>query len=51
MQEVWGVLPAYNLIRLEIAEIANHEGVAATDLSFTVALNYMRYAWVSFRRF
>ncbi len=47
MQEVWGALIAYNLIRLEMAEVAKEEGVAPTDLSFTVALNYMRYEWVS----
>ena len=47
MQEVWGALLAYNLIRLEMAEVAKEEGVPATDLSFTVALNYMRYEWLS----
>jgi len=47
MQEVWGALLAYNLIRLEMAEVAKHEGVPPTDLSFTVALNYMRYEWLS----
>lgn len=47
MQEVWGALLAYNLIRLEMAEVARQEGVAPTDLSFTVALNYMRYEWLS----
>lgn len=47
MQEVWGALLAYNLIRLEMAEVAKEEGVAPTDLSFTVALNYLRYEWVS----
>ena len=47
MQEVWGALLAYNLIRLEMAEVAKEEGVSPTDLSFTVALNYMRYEWVS----
>ncbi len=46
-QEVWGALLAYNLIRLEMAEVAREEGVAPTDLSFTVALNYMRYEWTS----
>lgn len=46
-QEVWGALLAYNLIRLEMAEVAREEGIAATDLSFTVALNYMRYEWTS----
>ncbi|WP_238947591.1 IS4 family transposase, partial [Vandammella animalimorsus] len=47
MQEVWGALLAYNLIRLEMAEVARQEGVTPTDLSFTVALNYMRYEWLS----
>lgn len=47
MQEVWGALLAYNLIRLEMAQVAKEEGVPPTDLSFTVALNYMRYEWVS----
>ncbi|RMX11505.1 DDE transposase, partial [Allofranklinella schreckenbergeri] len=47
MQEVWGALLAYNLIRLEMAEVARQEGVAPTELSFTVALNYMRYEWLS----
>ena len=51
MQEVWGVLLAYNLIRLEMAEVANEEGVPATDLSFTVALNYLRYEWVGLASF
>ena len=47
MQEMWGALLAYNLIRAEMAQVAKEEGVAATELSFTVALNYMRYEWVS----
>ena len=44
-QEIWGVLLAYNLVRLEMAEVAREAGVAATDLSFTVALHYLRYEW------
>lgn len=44
-QEVWGVLLAYNLVRLEMAEVAREEGVAPTELSFTVALHYLRYEW------
>lgn len=44
-QEVWGVLLAYNLVRLEMAEVAREQGVAPTDLSFTVALHYLRYEW------
>lgn len=47
LQEVWGALLAYNLIRLEMAQVARQEGVPPTDLSFTVALHYMRYEWVS----
>ena len=47
MQEVWGALLAYNLIRVEMAQVAREEGVAPTDLSFKVALNYMRYEWIS----
>ena len=44
-QEVWGALLAYNLVRLEMAEIAKQEGVAATDMSFTAALLYLRFEW------
>jgi hypothetical protein len=47
MQEVWGALLAYDLIRLEMAQVAREEGVPPTNLSFRVALNYMRYEWVS----
>ena len=44
-QEIWGILLAYNLVRLEMAEVARETGVAATDLSFTMALHYLRYEW------
>ncbi|MDN0075390.1 transposase, partial [Crenobacter sp. SG2303] len=44
-QEVWGTLLAYNLVRLEMAEIAREVGVAPTDLRFTTALHYLRYEW------
>lgn len=47
LQEVWGALLAYNLIRLEMAQVAKQEGVPPTDLSFTAALNYMRYEWLA----
>lgn len=46
-QEVWGALLAYNLVRLEMAEVARQEGGKPTDLSFTVALSYLRYEWLS----
>jgi hypothetical protein len=44
-QEVWGALLAYNLVRLEMAELAQEVGVVPTDLSFTTALHYLRYEW------
>ena len=44
-QEIWGVLLAYNMVRLELAEVAREAGVSATDLSFTMALHYLRYEW------
>ena len=45
-QEVWGALLAYNLVRLEMAELAREVGVMPTDLSFTEALHYLRYEWI-----
>lgn len=44
-QEVWGALLAYNLVRLEMAEVAREARVRPTDLSFTMALHYLRYEW------
>lgn len=44
-QEIWGALLAYNLVRLEMAEVARETGVKATDLSFTLALHYLRHEW------
>lgn len=44
-QEVWGALLAYNLVRLEMAEVAGEASVRPTDLSFTTALHYLRYEW------
>jgi len=44
-QEIWGAMLAYNLVRQEMAEVAREAGVKATDLSFTVALHYLRYEW------
>jgi len=36
-QEVWGILLAYNLIRLEMERIADEAGVAPTRISFVMA--------------
>lgn len=44
-QEVWGALLAYNLVRLEMAEIAIEAEVLPTQLSFTAALHYLRHEW------
>ncbi|MGL4467873.1 MAG: IS4 family transposase, partial [Plesiomonas shigelloides] len=44
-QEVWGAVLAYNLVRLEMAEVAKEVGAAATDLSFQMALGYLQYEW------
>ncbi|MGB0899480.1 MAG: IS4 family transposase, partial [Psychrobium sp.] len=38
-QELWGVLIAYNLIRLEMAAIAEEAKVEPTRVSFTAAIS------------
>jgi hypothetical protein len=37
-QELWGLLFAYNLVRLEIERIAEETDVALTRISFVAAL-------------
>ncbi|MCX2761145.1 transposase, partial [Vibrio sp. 14G-20] len=37
-QEIWGILIAYNLIRLEISRIAKEAEVSPLRISFTMAL-------------
>lgn len=44
-QEIWGALLAYNLVRLEMAEVACQAKVAPTDLSFIRALHYLQHEW------
>ncbi|CDM56204.1 IS4 family transposase [Rhizobium sp. T1470] len=44
-QEVWGALLAYNLVRLEMAEVATEAQVEPTRLSFITALHYLRHEW------
>lgn len=44
-QEVWGILLAYNLIRLEMARIADEAGVEPTRISFVTALRFIRSEW------
>lgn len=44
-QEIWGALLAYNLVRLEMADVACEAEVSPTQLSFTTALHYLRHEW------
>ena len=44
-QEIWGAMLAYNLVRLEMAEVAAEGQVRPTQLSFTTALHYLRHEW------
>jgi hypothetical protein len=44
--ELWGVLLAYNLVRLEMARVAEAAGVAPTRLSFVGALHLIRDEWL-----
>jgi hypothetical protein len=44
-QEIWGALLAYNLVRLEMAEVAAEAQVRPTQLSFTTAPHYLRHEW------
>jgi hypothetical protein len=45
-QELWGVLLAYNLIRLEMARIADELGVEPTQISFVAALRHFVEQWL-----
>ncbi|MFL0953566.1 transposase, partial [Vibrio parahaemolyticus] len=38
-QELWGILLAYNLVRLEMIHIAQDADVSPTRVSFTAAIN------------
>jgi hypothetical protein len=44
-QEVWGVLLAYNLVRLEMERIADEAQVPPSRVSFVMALRYIRDEW------
>ena len=46
-QEMWGVLIAYNLVRLEMKRIAEELGVAPTRISFVAALRFFVQHWLS----
>jgi hypothetical protein len=44
-QELWGLLVAYNLIRLEMERIAEEVGVSPLRISFVAALRYITDEW------
>ena len=44
-QELWGLLLAYNLVRLEMERIADETGVAPTRISFVAALRLIIDEW------
>lgn len=45
-QEMWGLLLAYNLVRLEMQRIAGELKVAPTRISFVAALRYFVEQWI-----
>lgn len=45
-QEVWGILLAYNLVRLEMAQIADEAGVEPTRISFVTSLRFIQDEWL-----
>ena len=45
-QELWGVLLAYNLVRLEMERVADEAGVAPTRISFVAALHLIIDEWL-----
>jgi hypothetical protein len=45
-QELWGMLLAYNLVRLEMARVAAEAGVAPPRVSFVGALRLIRDEWL-----
>jgi len=44
-QEMWGILLAYNLVRLEMEAIASEERIEPTRISFIEALRLIRDEW------
>lgn len=45
-QEVWGILLAFNLVRLDIERIAKNAKVPPNRISFTMALRLIRDEWL-----
>jgi hypothetical protein len=44
-QEIWGLLIAYNLVRLEMERVADEVGVSPTRISFVAALRLIVDEW------
>jgi hypothetical protein len=47
-QEIWGLLIAYNLVRLEIERIADEADVAPTRISFVMAFRQICFELIGF---
>jgi hypothetical protein len=45
-QELWGILLAYNLVRLEMERVADQAGVEPTRISFIAALHLICDEWL-----
>jgi Insertion element 4 transposase N-terminal/Transposase DDE domain len=45
-QELWGILLAYNLVRLEMERVADEAGVEPTRISFIAALHLICDEWL-----
>jgi len=45
-QEIWGILLAYNLVRLEMERVADQAGVEPTRVSFIAALHLVCDEWL-----
>lgn len=46
-QEIWGLLLLYNLVRMEMALVAEQHGVPPRRVSFTTSLHLIRLFWLS----
>lgn len=46
-QELWGIVLAYNLVRVEMERAADEAGVEPTRISFVNALAMIRNAWLT----
>lgn len=45
-QEVWGILLAYNLVRLEMERVAQEAGVEPSRISFVTSLHFICDEWI-----